>query len=100
MSMVLPGVDEVIARFFCPVSILMSDDLPTFDRPIKAYSWRGSPPGHLSTAGQLIENLAEVIIMWIRISILTKLCDAKLTIIHDICTLLQSRGFFVPLHKI
>jgi hypothetical protein len=38
MSCVLPGVCEVLAKPFLPVSILISDDLPTFDRPIKAYS--------------------------------------------------------------
>jgi hypothetical protein len=38
MSCVLPGVCDVLANPFFAVSILMSDDLPTFDRPIKAYS--------------------------------------------------------------
>jgi hypothetical protein len=38
MSCVFPGVDEVLASFFLPVSILMSDDLPTFERPINANS--------------------------------------------------------------
>jgi hypothetical protein len=35
---VLPGLDEVLAKFFLPVSILISDDLPTFERPINPYS--------------------------------------------------------------
>jgi len=38
MSCVLPGVCDVLAKPFLATSILMSDDLPTFDRPIKAYS--------------------------------------------------------------
>jgi hypothetical protein len=36
--MVFPGVDEVIANPLRLVSMLMSDDFPTFDRPMNAYS--------------------------------------------------------------
>ena len=32
----LRGVAEVIASFLLPVNILISDDLPTFERPIKS----------------------------------------------------------------
>jgi len=38
ISCVLPGVCEVFASPFLDTSILISDDLPTFERPIKAYS--------------------------------------------------------------
>ena len=34
----LPGVLETFARAACPVSILMRDDLPTFERPMTANS--------------------------------------------------------------
>jgi len=38
MVIVLPGFEEIFASFFFPVSIFINDDLPTFERPIKAYS--------------------------------------------------------------
>jgi hypothetical protein len=34
----LPGVLEIFAIEFLPTNILMRDDFPTFDLPIKAYS--------------------------------------------------------------
>ena len=64
MSMVLPGVDDVLARSLRPVSMLMSDDLPTLERPMNAYSWR-VPAGHLPTSVLLISNLALDMIMMI-----------------------------------
>jgi arsenite-transporting ATPase len=45
----LPGVTEVLASFFELVSILISDDLPTLERPIKANSGL-SGGGHFSTS--------------------------------------------------
>ena len=42
-SCVRPGVREVRARLRRPVSALMSEDLPTFERPAKAIS--GAPTG-------------------------------------------------------
>ena len=42
-SCVRPGVREVRARPERPVSALMSEDLPTFERPAKAIS--GAPTG-------------------------------------------------------
>ena len=42
-SWVRPGVREVRARLVRPVSALMSEDLPTFERPAKAIS--GGPTG-------------------------------------------------------
>src|ERR1700722_7098839 len=42
-SCVRPGVLEVRARLWRPVSALMSEDLPTFERPAKAIS--GGPIG-------------------------------------------------------
>ena len=62
MSRVLPGVDEVMANPLRPVSMLMSDDLPTFDRPMNAYSGR-SPAGHFVTSVLLMTNRASFISM-------------------------------------
>ena len=36
MSMVFPGVAEVMASPFLPVSILMRLDFPTLERPMKS----------------------------------------------------------------
>ncbi len=60
MSWVFPGRADVFARLLWLVSILMSEDLPTFDLPINAYSGIGSF-GHLLTSELLIMNSAEVI---------------------------------------
>ena len=69
--MVLPGVDDVIASLLCPVIILISDDFPTFERPINAYS--GSLVlGHISALGLEITNLAVLICMIIYEIELTK----------------------------
>jgi hypothetical protein len=38
MSWVFPGLPDVLASCLRPVSILIKDDLPTFDLPIKANS--------------------------------------------------------------
>jgi hypothetical protein len=38
INWVLPGVADVLARFFVPVIMLINDDLPTLLLPIKAYS--------------------------------------------------------------
>ena len=38
INCVLPGVADVLARFFVPVIMLINDDLPTLLLPIKAYS--------------------------------------------------------------
>lgn len=62
MSIVFPGVDDVMAKPFRPVSILMSDDLPTFDRPMNAYSGVSSS-GHFLTSELLITNFASLIII-------------------------------------
>ena len=57
MRSVLPGVDDVMASFELRVSMLMRLDLPTFERPMKAYS--GSPSfGHFSTCVLLTLNSA------------------------------------------
>jgi hypothetical protein len=57
MSIVFPGVDEAMANPLCAVSILMRLDLPTFDRPMKAYSGN-TPAGHFFTLVLLIINSA------------------------------------------
>eukprot|EP00825_Cyclidium_porcatum_P025728 TRINITY_DN27885_c0_g1_i2.p1 TRINITY_DN27885_c0_g1~~TRINITY_DN27885_c0_g1_i2.p1 ORF type:complete len:124 (+),score=20.82 TRINITY_DN27885_c0_g1_i2:47-373(+) len=52
---------DTLANPFWPTSILMSDDLPTFDRPINAYSGR-SGAGHFLTSVLLIKKRACLII--------------------------------------
>ena len=60
MSMVFPGVAEVMASPFLPVSILMRLDFPTLERPMKAYSGN-VPAGHFRTSVLLMTNSAFVI---------------------------------------
>ena len=60
MSIVFPGVAEVIASPFLPVSILMRLDFPTLERPMKAYSGN-VPVGHFRTSVLLMTNSAFVI---------------------------------------
>ncbi len=64
--MVLPGVADAMANPLRPVSILINEDLPTLERPMKAYSWRISC-GHLSALELLITKHALLIIIsiWI-----------------------------------
>jgi hypothetical protein len=62
MSCVFPGVPDVLARPFLEVSILMSEDFPTFERPMKANS--GLPSvGHLETSVLEMLNSAVLICM-------------------------------------
>ncbi len=58
ISCVLPGLEDVLASFVWLVSILISEDLPTLERPIKAYSGRVGA-GQPSTLGLLIKYFAE-----------------------------------------
>ena len=66
MRRVLPGVAEVLANFLLFVSMLIKLDLPTFERPINAYSgdWVS---GHFSTEELLMVNSADLISMLYRI---------------------------------
>ena len=57
MSNVLPGVADVLANLRLLVSMLIRLDLPTFERPMKAYSGFVSL-GHIDTMGALSENSA------------------------------------------
>ncbi len=59
---VFPGVPDVLAKPAWRVSILMSEDLPTLERPMKAYSGL-SGLGQSDTSGLLIMYLAETISM-------------------------------------
>jgi hypothetical protein len=62
ISCVFPGFDEVFANSLTPVSILIREDFPTFDLPIKAYSGiRGG--GHLSSVILLITNRTDLMII-------------------------------------
>src|SRR3954469_351704 len=62
MSLVLPGVAAALARSLWPVRRLMSEDLPTLDRPMSANSGRlqfGQP----RMLAALVSNSAERIFM-------------------------------------
>ena len=61
MCDVLPGVAEILARFFCSHSMLMSDYFPTLLRPVKAYSGK-TVVGQSVTFVALRMNSAEWII--------------------------------------
>jgi hypothetical protein len=67
MRSVLPGVAEVFANFLLLVSILMRLDLPTFERPINAYSGFVSF-GHIDTIGALSVNSAFLISITINLA--------------------------------
>jgi hypothetical protein len=60
MSWVFPGVPEVLAKPFLDVNILIKEDLPTFDLPIKANSGLPSS-GHLLTSVLEMMNSALLI---------------------------------------
>ena len=69
MSMVFPGVEEVIASPLRPVNILMRLDFPTFERPIKAYSGN-VPAGHFSTSVLLMTNSAfDISIFFVKLKV-------------------------------
>src|SRR4030065_2088381 len=55
MVWVLPGDEEILASFLWPVSILIREDLPTFERPAKAYSGKDGF-GHDFRSGLLLTN--------------------------------------------
>jgi len=55
MSLVFPGVADVLAKLPFMHNMLISDDLPTFDRPMKAYSGI-SGFGHSFSDGLLFTN--------------------------------------------
>lgn len=57
MSCVLPGLEETLARPAWLVNRLINEDLPTLDRPMKAYSGR-SAGGHRFTDGLLMRYCA------------------------------------------
>ena len=57
---VLPGVPDTLANPLRPVSMLMSDDLPTLLRPMNAMS-RSSSLGTCATLSELHRNSA----LWI-----------------------------------
>jgi hypothetical protein len=60
MVCVLPGLTEILAKFFRLVSRFMSEDLPTLDRPIKANSGLLGE-GQYSTEVLLTKNSANLI---------------------------------------
>ena len=60
MTCVFPGLDEIRASPLMPQSILMSEDFPTFERPMNAYSGL-SGFGHCESFTPLLMYFAEVI---------------------------------------
>ena len=60
MSCVCPGFEDTFARSFLPVIMLISEDFPTFDRPMKANSGK-SEEGQDSKSGALVLKIAELI---------------------------------------
>ena len=62
MSSVLPGVEDVFARLLWLQSMFIRLDLPTFERPMKAYSFFVSL-GHFSIVGLLSVKAAVFISM-------------------------------------
>src|SRR5665213_4307721 len=58
MSLVNPGVVETRAKIPLPASIFSSDDVPTFERPMKANSGNDSS-GHESKSGALRSKMAD-----------------------------------------
>ena len=55
---VKPGVGETRARRSTPASVFSRDDLPTFERPMKANSGSDSS-GHADKSGALQSNMAD-----------------------------------------
>jgi hypothetical protein len=53
-----PGVGDVRAKPSLPASMFSSDDLPTFERPMKANSGSDSS-GHESKSGALQSKMAD-----------------------------------------
>ena len=76
MSKVLPGVELVLASLRLWVSILIRLDLPTFERPMKAYSGFVSF-GHILTIGALNVNSAFFISIRITFSVQRYEKDSK-----------------------
>jgi hypothetical protein len=62
ISRVFPGVSEIFAKPFLPVSMLIREDLPTLDRPMKANSGRADG-GHDFRSGALMAKVADLIFM-------------------------------------
>ena len=62
ISCVFPGVEDVLAIPLFPTSMLINDDFPTLDRPIKANSGN-EEFGQSETRGLLTTNETEVISM-------------------------------------
>jgi len=60
ISLVLPGLSETIASVRCSARRLMSEDLPTFDRPMNANSGRFQF-GHDFRSGELTSKTADLI---------------------------------------
>jgi hypothetical protein len=62
INWVLPGLPEVFASFLLPTIMLINEDFPTFDRPMKAYSALLSV-GHLLTVSFDTTNSAVLMII-------------------------------------
>jgi hypothetical protein len=58
MVWVLPGVEDVLANFLRSTNMLIRDDLPTLERPMKANSGR-LVSGHFRQSVELVTNSAD-----------------------------------------
>ena len=81
MSMVFPGVADVMASPLRPVGMLLRLDFPTLERPMKAYSGN-VPPGHFLTSVLLMTNSALVISILLLVFLL--FLHAKVALISKI----------------
>jgi hypothetical protein len=62
INCVFPGVPETLASALVPAIMLISEDFPTLDRPINAYSGKFGF-GHVSKLVLLFVNFADRIII-------------------------------------
>src|SRR5882724_8000695 len=67
MSLVNPGVGETRAKASLPASRFSNDDLPTFERPMKANSGNDSS-GHDSRSGALQSKMADEICTMVKLT--------------------------------
>lgn len=89
MSCVLPGLPEVFAKLFRLVSMLISDDLPTLDRPIKAYSGK-LLLGHLATSLLLITKVADLISIGLDYSCRSRSQACKISLNRSGCSIMAA----------
>jgi hypothetical protein len=103
MSSVFPGVDEVFANRLLLVSILIRLDLPTFERPMKAYSGFVSL-GHMLTTGADSVNSACLIsiaymILAAKVRKNIRILFCRFTKNAYLCTRIQKKACLRPVKR-